>query len=91
MVIKNNKIVKSTVAAVLHLRTRLQSGAYERCACCLNWFTGSGSVCVHIPLDGSTPTPYCLCQRCSNKATSSEQAKDAVIEKAHAYLRGGAA
>ena len=91
MVTKNNRIVKSIVAAVLHLRTRLQSGAYERCACCLNWFTGKGGVAVHIPFGGGDPVPYCLCSRCAKRAEASEESKTEVIDKAHAYLYGGAA
>jgi hypothetical protein len=91
MLLQKEEKVNTAVAAMQRLRERLLSGGYERCACCLNWFTGKGGVCVHIPSDYSFIAPYCLCAKCAGKAASSGQAQARVFDKVHTYIYGGAA
>lgn len=76
---------------VAQLAARLNAGAHERCASCLNWSDKKhcGAVAVYVPYDGRPHMGYVLCKRCAKLTTGTPDQQAELTKRIETYLDGG--
>ena len=75
---------------VAQLAARLNAGAHERCASCLNWSDKKhcGAVAVYVPYDGRPHVGYVLCKRCVRGTNVSAEQQADLTKLIEIYLDG---
>ncbi len=74
------------------LAARLNAGAHERCAACLNWIDRrqTGAVAVYMPYDLRPQVAYVICKRCARAVNGTPAQQNELTRKVETYLDGGA-
>jgi hypothetical protein len=74
------------------LAARLNAGAHERCAACLNWIVRkqTGAVAVYMPHDLRPHVAYVICKRCARAVNGTPVQQNELTRKVETYLDGGA-
>jgi hypothetical protein len=74
------------------LAARLNAGAYERCAACLNWIDRrlTGAIAVYMPHDLRPRIAYAICKRCARAVNGTPEQQNELTRKIETYLDGGA-